>query len=119
MTVLCNICEEDTSVFAQCLDCKLRVCFSCLRDIYFKSNGQLFGYTPKVCVSCWRYFDEYILKYVAKYPDEKALFVGIHLQYSPWDEILKNFIKGILNPTEVLEMTDLLDMITFDLGEKL
>lgn len=60
----------------------------CVLDIY---TGKI---PANNCSSCWQYFDEAILKYVRDHQDEAPLFIGVSLKYTPWNNILKDIIRG-------------------------
>jgi hypothetical protein len=97
MAIMCNVCKEETERFARCGHCNLRICLECSIRLYKEETGitQIF---PKAgtCPQCYQYIEEEILRYIRDNHDEIPLFVNISLQYSPWNDVLKDILRGNL-----------------------
>ena len=90
MAIQCNSCKEEKKLFTRCRHCNYRICMDCLFILY---NGKV---RANHCPICWQYFDEAILLYIREHPDEAPLFINITLKYTPWDNVLKDILRGEL-----------------------
>ena len=109
MAISCNVCNEEKKLFTRCQHCNLRICLDCILWLYQTKNEspvQLFP-SAGTCPTCFQYFDEGILRYLKDNPDEKGLFVNVSLQYSPWDTILKEYMRGNISPVEMMTQAGL------------
>ena len=96
MAISCNVCNEEKELFTRCQHCNLRICLDCILNLYQAKADppvQLFP-SAGTCPTCWQHFDEAILLYIREHPDEAPIFVSVSLQYSPWNEVLKDILRG-------------------------
>ena len=103
MAIQCNSCCEEKKLFTRCLYCSYRICMDCLINLYIKRGNPIERGNPtqifpalNTCPTCWQYFDEGILLYIREHPDEAPIFVNVSLQYTPWNDVLKDILRGEL-----------------------
>lgn len=108
MAILCYSCNEDVeSLFSRCRECNYAICRDCVLKLYSVSSYNIKRY-DNTCVACYTYFDESILYYLAENPNDKPLFINVELEYSPWNNILNEYIKNLISPEELLSNAGLM-----------
>lgn len=99
----CHICNKGTPTLFICKNCGYTLCINCLPYLFNKTAL----YNLNICYDCYKNFEINILTYLYLHPEDRALFINIKLKYSPWDEILKDFIKGQINQYDLLNKTNI------------
>jgi hypothetical protein len=103
MSLLCNACNEDKDIVSRCYECRFRICLDCLFKLYHNQSipVQIFPSNIHICPICWQYFEVDLLKYIYNNPEDKALYINIHMQSVYFDRLLKSFLKNQLSKEDL------------------